>query len=164
MAKYKPTKREVCVEIFNGIKSTGKGLKEFGQMARTGFEIFNVGPYCIPTAARIARDTIRAGPAQADDSSYRAGFLGAVTGLTFGIAGTAFQVLGYNYAVQHDHPEVLAVPVVTNLVSGALELYRNAKQRVVERHGEGADVGQGIEREKEGSLLEVIGSKGVEEK
>lgn len=48
------------------------------------------------------------------------------------------QVMGYSYAVEHDHPEALLIPIVTNVASGVYEagrsVYDNARQRVLKKH------------------------------
>ena len=67
---------------------------------------------------------------------------GAWTGLISGVVIDLGQVVGYYYLAINDHPEVLRIPVATNVISGSYELVRfsyrnarrNARQRLLERH------------------------------
>ena len=60
---------------------------------------------------------------------------GICSGLVVGVGG---QLSGYVYALEKGYPEVLLIPVATNVASGAYEIgrkmYNNARQRVLEKH------------------------------
>ena len=43
-------------------------------------------------------------------------------GIFSGIAIDVAQVMGYAYVAENDHPELLLVPVVTNVLSGIYEI------------------------------------------
>lgn len=134
--EYKPTRKEVLGEIGTSLgknfSNAYKRLTEFGGSGLFSFGVLLATPYCLPTAARKFRkfDSVEQTNAEIDGTT--AGFVG-------GGMVTLLEFAGYNYLYRHDHAEVLAIPIATNVISGAYELgrvaYRNAKQRLIERHG-----------------------------
>ena len=55
-------------------------------------------------------------------------------------SSAAFQVVMYQNVVENGHPEVFALPVVTNVASGLYEWYRSARRRVVEEGSSAGDL------------------------
>ncbi len=146
MPKYEPTRREVYSEMwrefrrqFNDFRDflseetekPLKALKEFGYEAVRDAGALMVAPYVIPTVAVVTREAPKKSLTWAEIS-------GGLVGIIGGLAALYGQAIGYTYLARHDHPEVLAIPVATNVVSGAYEIwrsgYRSARNRIIERH------------------------------
>lgn len=139
---YEPTKREIRTEILRDLRGllskenlsrTGKSLKKFGAFAGGVCGAIIVIPYCIPTAIRGLRET-ESQTGQLTLAENVAGWTGAIPGAAIDVV----QGCGYHYLATHNHPEVLAVPVATNVVSGLYEVsravYKNARQKLIGRH------------------------------
>ena len=54
-------------------------------------------------------------------------------GSVLGLFSLAAQAYGYYYLYKKGHPEILLLPVATNVVSGIYEWARSAKRRVAVR-------------------------------
>jgi len=145
--EYQPTKKEVLGEMWDGVRSSftkekaskvGKPFKEFGNAGlEVGWTLLTM-PYVIPSFVRGCKDDA-VKPSYEFDSN--AEMVGAYTGCIGGLVADVGQIVGYAYAVKHDHPEILLIPVATNVASGLYEIgrkmYGNAKQRVLEKHKTG---------------------------
>jgi len=142
---YEPTKGEILEEAFSqvrtlvhkdNIKETFNTIEEFGKTAWR-FGLFMVTtPYMLPTAVRNYRDGSSEG--KLGNPKYeQAQYAGALTGFFGGIGADVAQMAGYLYLDFNGHPEVLAIPVATNVASGIYELGRsvcsNARQRLKEK-------------------------------
>jgi hypothetical protein len=55
------------------------------------------------------------------------------TGMLTGFYLDFLQVMGYSFAVDNDHPEVLGVPIITNIASAVYERVRNRKAKPTNR-------------------------------
>jgi len=57
-----------------------------------------------------------------------------VSGGVASIIGLGFQAYGYMYAVKNDHPELLLVPITTNIISGIYEKAKSVKEKLIIQH------------------------------
>ncbi len=141
--KYRPTKGEVWGEVWNGIKSkftkekfsrTGKALKDFSEEWYEGTKGMVILPYVVPSVRRSVREYKR----DVKFPLWTVKDTGVAAGFVTGFVADMGQIIGYGYVVSKGHPEVLLIPVVTNVASGVYEtgrsLYRDAKQKVLDRH------------------------------
>ncbi len=140
--KYEPSSREVRAEIWRGLKDScrekvkkGEPLKEFAGFFGGIGMLMVISPYAVPTAVRVVKDT---GLDDGIDDYSLAQNMGGYAGALGGFLADAGQVAGYIYCYNHGCPEIIALPVTTNVVSGIYELgriaYKNARQRAIERH------------------------------
>lgn len=140
--EYQPSTREICAEIWHEFDSTYKGdflragnaFKQFGFLSVGFGGLIALGPYAIPTLIRTMN-----GERLFTDGKYPSvERFGSLIGAAIGVSAIIGQTVGYNYLATHDHPEALAIPIATNIVSGIYELgrksYRSARQRLLERH------------------------------
>ncbi len=134
---YNPTRKEVLREAFSGVnlKNTRSKLKQVGGDFIAMASISSLCPYIIPTTVRLHRDIESLGEKVEIDV---ADYIGLSAGLIAGVGSYIVQVGGYLYAVEHDHPEALLIPVATNVVSGVYEvgrkIYNNARQKILDKH------------------------------
>lgn len=152
--EYKPKSKEVLEEISTSLGKTfsnackslkdstvtaGRSLRECGEWAMFAFGVTLATPYCIPTVARKTMEEVCSPSSSGLSSATFFESMGALTGVFGGGMAACLEIAGYAYLYQHDHAEVLAIPIATNVISGAYEIgrviYRNAQQRLVERHG-----------------------------
>ncbi len=148
---YNPSRREVFREmssgmssgsrkVFNGVFSKksvlriGKEFKDFVIFGGVILGAVSTLPYYIPTVAREIKS-----PLSYSYRKYSLGEnIGGWVGFFGGVALDIGQVYSYHYLATHNHPEVLVIPVVANVISGGYELsrigWRNAKKRLVEKH------------------------------
>jgi hypothetical protein len=145
MAEYKPTGKEVFGEMVNGIrqyfsddnfKNIGSKLKQTGENFLVAAGAVSICPYILPTTIRRIKDSKSSSN---EDIQFDAtDHIGYSTGFLSGMALDFAQIIGYSYAMEHNHPEALLIPVVTNVASGVYEvgrsMYKNARQRVLEKH------------------------------
>ena len=135
--EYNPTRKEILREVVNGVslKNTGSKLKQAGGDFIAAASIFSLCPYIFPTTIRVRNDIKSSGEKVKLDVTDHIGF-GA--GIIAAIGSYVAQAGGYLYAVKHDHPEALLIPVVTNVVSGAYEIgrkaYNNTRQKLISKH------------------------------
>jgi len=143
---YEPTKGEILGEAFSqvrtlvhkdNIRETCNTIKEFSKTALGMGLTIVTAPYMIPTAVRKYRDVESSERKFEHPTHEQAQYAGAITGFFGGIGMEIAQLAGYVYLRYHDHPEVLAIPVATNVASGIYELGRsvcsNASQRLKEK-------------------------------
>ena len=143
---HKPTTREILEELCLipsvNILTMAKSVKEFVTMMIADGLIWATAPYYLPTAVRLHRQE-QGHPFQGTSIEYTGGMIGAC----LGFAADGGQLYAYSNLVIHDHPEALAIPAATNVISGMYELgrvvykrgraaYMNARQRLVESRGE----------------------------
>ena len=102
--------------------------------------IFSSLSYAIPSLARWINDV------DIKNEKYnltRSQELGCQIGFFAGVASFSSQAIVYGYLACNDHPEVLLVPLITNLVSGSIEFgrrkYQKAKERLIEKRSKGLD-------------------------
>ncbi len=136
---YNPTRREVLEEMARGVfnrdnlKDIGVKLKQTGEGFISMNVFLNICPYILPTTIQGVREV-----SQTENKNSRAENVGLSIGLVTGLALDAAQVIGYKYAIQHDHSEALLIPVITNVASGVYEvgrkMYTKAKQRLLDRN------------------------------
>ncbi|MDP4039696.1 MAG: hypothetical protein Q8P57_03900, partial [Candidatus Pacearchaeota archaeon] len=102
--------------------------------------VISLGPYILPTTIRLFKYEETSSSEESSeeiklDATHHVGFS---AGFFAGIGLDIAQVMGYSYAVEQDHPEALLIPVVTNVASGVYEvgrsMYKNARQRILEKH------------------------------
>lgn len=162
--RYEPSSREVLAEISDlvtdfvsrrsdslrgnllcageSLKYAGESLKELGVLGALagGAAVRSLlYPYVLPTIVRklISDDRkarqARCYPASLDPDENIATSIRIIGGMTLNFG----QLLGYSYLATHDHPEALAIPVATNVLSGMYEFgkstYEHARDRVVDR-------------------------------
>ncbi len=88
-----------------------------------------ISPYIIPTVVRSIIETSQ----ELRDKPYRkftmGDHIGYTSGLFAGLYLDVLQVIGYSIAVEHDHPEVLAIPILTNIVSALYERNRSRRAK-----------------------------------
>lgn len=143
--KYEPSNKEVYAEMWYGIKDllkrnlpkTIRLLKDFGVYSGDIAVKVALAPYAIPTGVRKIEESESDGRVSKDWDDYSlAQKVGSWAGAYGGIAIDIGQIVGYYLLAKNDHPEALAIPVATNLISGVYELgrlsYRNARQRILE--------------------------------
>ena len=131
---YNPTRKEVLREAFSevSLKNIGSKLRQVGTNFIGVVSAASICPYISPTAFRVWKEDKSSGKNDvADKIELTAGLLGA-------IAITYAQAEGYLYAVEHDHPEALLIPVATNVASGVYEIgrkiYNNTRQKLISKH------------------------------
>ena len=138
--KYKPTLREIAKEMGTPLvreyskasNAIRRGFKNIGDLALGG--LFGgttglVGGYITPSAIRYFRELKQNCSVEEEPSSSMiiGGRLGTL------LTG-ASQGLGYGYFCEKGHPEVLLIPLVTNLASGLYEWYNHSKNKVIREH------------------------------
>ncbi len=138
--EYIPSNKEVYPEIWNGFKNSfsKKNLKEFGSYAGGFGRMIATFPYILPTTIRSIKVAFDIKKEEESRGEVRkislAQNIGGFTGFFGGIAALGAQGAGYIYFVKNGCPEMLAIPIVTNILSELYELRRNAKQRVGRKH------------------------------
>jgi hypothetical protein len=137
--KYQPGKMEVLREMgkdflyYAGkLQSDWKNVKESGKIFLATGAGLSLFPYIIPTTVQYLRPQI--GDEVGAEDCTKLMITGGVSGLVTGIAGLVTQLAGYAYLCQHNHSEVLEIPVATNIASLGYEWYRSARRRTVEHH------------------------------
>ena len=143
--EYQPTKKEVFGEMvkeirqhFRGdnVKNIGSKLKQTGENFLVAAGLVSICPYILPTIIRGVKDSKSSSYENTQfDATHHVGYsIGLLSGLALDVA----QVMGYSYAVEHDHPEALLIPVATNVTSGVYKIgrsiYNNARKKVLEKH------------------------------
>lgn len=140
--EYQPSTREICAEIWSrgedshkrNLQIAGSALKEFCFSSTKICAITALGLYTIPTVGRKIREEI----AIKDEIDSLPKHYGELTGGAIGTVAGVVQLFGYCHLATGDHPELLSIPVATNIISGIYELgrtsYRNARQRLLEKH------------------------------
>lgn len=112
-------------------------LKYFGQ----GLYGTTIAPYIIPTSYRFMRNIAKECDEHPSKNTNPIGdIIGGLSGLATGVVGWLVSIGLYadiSLNKEHPHPEILAIPIATNLASGVYEIgrvtYRNAESRLVER-------------------------------
>lgn len=124
----------------------GESLKEFLAVAGKTTIYLTLGPYAISTFSRKSFDALveaqKAGYCRYSPLPEAAPFPTAI-GVFSGVVIDLGQLIGYAYFAVNDHPEVLAIPVATNVLSKMYELgrstydrrstYERARDRVADR-------------------------------
>ena len=131
MEKYKPTKLEVLYEVGKEVRQS---LKEAGKFLVETVTIIQVLPYILGS---IASEEVRnelTEPASPSEKCSISENIGRSVGTITGLGGICAQAFGYGYAVKNDHPEALALPILSNLYFAFRGLSENAKQRLAERN------------------------------
>lgn len=135
---YNPSKGEVTVEVVKDISKDainfGYGLTESVFTTLKVTLAISAAPYFTSSFIRSAKSrelfTKKIQPSAPLFLGYSAGIFAGVTSLFL-------QVNEYNKII-NEHPEILAVPVATNLASLALEGVRNkaktAREKLIEQH------------------------------
>lgn len=140
---YKPSKREVVGRMFGdtgrffgkasrNIKNTiaYKNVKDFfGSIGYTGGCLV-IAPYIIPTDVRFLTE-----PFSTENPMTTAKGIGGIIGFLGGAVGIMGQLAGGIYLANDEHhPEVLLIPLATNLASGAYEWYRKTRKTISGEH------------------------------
>ena len=120
--KYEPKLEEIIEEIKSQCIDFGRSF------ASEGLNVA-LAPHFLPTS-------MRKGIEYATDCSSNKSHVGSVMGLCVGLYALASQSYAYYHFAKNGHPEILAVPIVTNLASGIYELYKNAKDKIIEKKEE----------------------------
>ena len=137
---YNPNGREIVTEMLkdvgqyfnrNNLEKIGGKLKETGQHFLWTAGTVTVSPYILPTVVKSFRDSNTSSDETQLDVTYH---VGCGTGLITGLAIDIGQIIGYGHAVNNDHPEVLAIPVVTNIASALYEKAKSTKEKLIARH------------------------------
>lgn len=137
--EYKPTLKEIAgqmgKDVVNVSYKLGKFGKEFVKDFGESFLRVSVLPYMLPNLFRnfegIEEDFL--------DSA------GGLIGISSGFFSYAPQVFGYYSLCHKGHPEILLLPVATNVASGLYKLARSAKERMADRKSNSLDLENKIE-------------------
>lgn len=162
MTDYEPRGKEIRAEMWNDlkgklgcVKDCAKDLKDFGVLAAQMSIGLTIAPYLMPSLIRTGKEVsrdIEAGRRKKREFTI-AEDCGAFTGLVAALAVNVGQVYLYSSLANNEHPEVLAIPVATNVVSGMYELvrssYKNAYSRLTEQNksAQQLDIGALVDRE-----------------
>lgn len=157
----KPTLKEIVTEMSKDFcqsaKKTGKDAGDVAILSGVFLLSPHVAPYMIPTVIRECKEP---GPGPTG-RTYNAG----KTFFTIGFAASLMitydlhyekHFAGYAYAMENGHPEVLALPVVTNIGSLLYEAGRKARKKLIARH-------ERVEFARREERLEIIARKEEEE-
>ena len=136
-ANTEPTKGEVFYELADSavdyVDSKIKSVAEFSASAARCVSALFVIPYILPTSVRQIKE-YKDEPLQTLSASQNARI-----GVGFGLGVVTYlgEFIGYAYAATDDHPELLAIPVATNILSGVYEVgrmqYNKARERLVRK-------------------------------
>lgn len=126
--KYRLTNNERVEQYKESLSKFCKGLGDVLKAAST----VQITPYVIPTLHRKMKEEEKfiCIPKRINDASLPL-FMGIQIGC---MAGGAVQMMMY---IDHaeKHPEIILIPIVSNLASLAYEQWRKAKKRLVEKRG-----------------------------
>ncbi len=130
MEKYKPTNKEVLNELLNSGKQKlnniiNDSLENLAILTETAANVATL-PYTLPS---IRRRTNSFGK----ENSTREKFF-KVSGFCLGVFSYCIQIPLYWHYAQEGHPEILAMPAVTNIASYGYERWQGAKQRLIENN------------------------------
>jgi hypothetical protein len=89
-----------------------------------------ISPYIVPSVIRTLREADERSKLEnypnkftmSDNVTY-------TTGIFTGFYLDFLQVMGYSFAVDNEHPEVLGVPIITNIASALYERVRNRRAK-----------------------------------
>ncbi len=146
--EYKPNLREIVKEIGSDVKkffdntptmlkATYGTAKIFGKA--TGGVI--VGPYIIPSIVQAFRKI----DSEIKPIKQHEVIVGQALGVMPGSLVIFSQMHLYSDLIRKGHPEVLLVPVATNILSGIYEWGRSAQRRLVKKHKDLEDKTIGVE-------------------
>jgi len=128
---------DVCKEMGRDVIGFPKKLirttSEFASSAIVAGVAMAFVPYFIPTAANKTDECLSNACPFENQKLSLAEKTGIATGVIVGGVLDAAQICGYHHLAKKGHPEVLAIPVATNVISGLYEWYKSAKKRVESR-------------------------------
>lgn len=134
--EYKPSKKEMIKEIFNGFKDTSDliGATSFFKSFFISYGRGYVDSFTIPTTVRKALDYKRSKGEFAFRKRPLVSRLGKSFGRTFGISEQAiFCLLAYE-GLFYRAGYLAAAPQAISLGYEIYRTYENAKKRVIEKH------------------------------
>ena len=153
---YEPTKREVLCEMLKPVNEAFNRFPNFKQAVKGSLVIPVVSaaftavastPFVIPTIARMGYESGKSEGERRIWSNDQNAFVeekphpvGNAVG--FGLIAAAFGACEYSFLQDqiNSNPQYLAIPLVTNALSGLYELgrraYRKTRERLVKRHGD----------------------------
>lgn len=120
---YKTTSRlaleDICGEV--QLPSTQNDLSQQGKLQVFAYNLkytslgLIIIPYFLPLAVKVFADEL---PKERKPRVYPlAEWLGIFAGTTLGFIVNSGEILGYSYIISRGHPEILAIPLVANLLS-----------------------------------------------
>lgn len=118
---YKPGLGELAKEM-------AFGFGKFVHSNLVGIVVGSTALLYTPTMVRIAKRK-----RNYDKSPDPIGNTGASIGSFIGVLGSLSVTL---YLCERGYYKFLAVPLATNFISGAFELHRSARKRLIEKHSE----------------------------
>ncbi len=128
MNNYKPTKKEVLKEMWDGIRKSFNDVKNISKESVIGAFTRNTFLYIIPSALK------------SDTYMFKDSFPVKIGGGMLGMIGIAGQMTVYNEVYKKGYPEALLIPVATNVASGIYELtrysYNKAKKQLIKNHNQ----------------------------
>lgn len=132
--EYKPKLKEIVKEmgseINEGIYKSIINIKDFGvSYLKTVGAILSIS-YFIPYSNKLWKYTKIATDKEISKAEIAGNFFGTITG----IVGVLTQLYGiYPLAVKKGHPEILLLPVVTNIASGLYTWQKHVKKEVIKK-------------------------------
>jgi hypothetical protein len=143
-ASYKPTTGEVLGEMGSMLKdfrsSLSEPIKDVSKFFSSIIKV-NLAPYFIPTTIYRLDAKLDDRKEEKIDNSNRWGDFVGLAGLSIQ-AAIYYSIVtskGDSEVLEKGHPEVLLIPLATNLASGAYEFYRIARENVVKKTTKGLE-------------------------
>lgn len=125
---HKLSKKDIAIESLNILKELAMTVGE----CVFGLSVF---PYILPTSTRLI--WAEKHPSEEPFFKSSADKSGYYFGCTLGIVSDFAQGGAYYYFLKNSHPEILLIPLTTNVLSGTYELGRlllkNAEKRLTDR-------------------------------
>ena len=126
---YEPSQLEILGAMYRDgkkfVSTAHQASKKF--VVNTSLISIEVGlmPYTIPSFSTSSRGLPIKEPAELSDNEM-------LFGAFAGVISWVGSAIGIGYAGYHNHPEVLGIPVATNIASGLYEWYAHSKNKLVE--------------------------------
>ncbi len=139
--EYRPRFQEIlgqmCKDIPSGLARAGAAVGmsalEFSINTIFGGVFVGTMPYYIPTLIRRLKGEDYHSDKSPESGAEKAGFY---SGMILGVGSLMVQLAGYLRLAEKGHPEIFALPILTNGVSGIYEWQRSARERLKrEKHG-----------------------------
>jgi len=137
MENYEPSikdiSKRICGDMYNGIKKaitpSRKGVIEAAEVVIGAPIAMNILPYVIPSLIAGIKNTENSNCSDTKESLvYNIGYGSAAIGGSVLFGSQAYLYAG---AVINGSPEVLGIPIVTNLLSGIYEIGKKTRANLI---------------------------------